>query len=81
MLRFFGKKVFGDREGQILETKMRGVETEWRRLGDGVRGTARDGFAGPRGHSAANLEAQRSFLRGSWRLCTPSLVYTVNCKC
>ena len=33
-----------------------------------------DGFAGPGGHSA-NLEAWRSFLRGSWRLCTPSLLY------
>ena len=31
-----------------------------------------DGFAGPGGHSA-NLEAWRSFLRGSWHLCTPSL--------
>ena len=26
-----------------------------------------DGFVGPGGHSA-NLEARRSFLRGSWRL-------------
>ena len=30
-----------------------------------------DCFAGPGGHSA-NLEARRSFLRGSWHLCTPS---------
>ena len=30
-----------------------------------------DGIAGPGGHSE-NLKAQ-SFLRGSWRLCTPSL--------
>ena len=43
---------------------MRGVETaNGGRLGD---------VAGPGGHSA-NLEARRSFLRGSWRLCTPSL--------
>ena len=32
-----------------------------------------DSFAGPVCHSA-NLEARRSFLRGTWRLCTPSLV-------
>ena len=32
----------------------------------------RDGFMGPEGHSA-NLEACRTFLRGSWRLSTPSL--------
>jgi len=30
-------------------------------------------FAGPGGHSE-NLEAQMSFLRGSWRLCTFSLI-------
>ena len=36
---------------------MRGVGTEWQRLV---------------GHFA-NLEAQRSFLQGSWHLCTPSL--------
>ena len=33
-----------------------------------------DGFAGPGGHSA-NLEVRRSFLRGSWRLSTPSHVH------
>ena len=32
-----------------------------------------DGLVGPGGHSA-NLKAWMSFLRGSWRLCTPSLV-------
>ena len=32
----------------------------------------RDGFAGPGGYSE-NMEAWRSFLRGSWRLCTPPL--------
>ena len=31
-----------------------------------------DGFEGPGGHSES-LEAWRSFFRGSWRLCTPSL--------
>ena len=48
---------------------MRGVETKlaeaWRR-GD----RHGDKYTGPRGHSA-NLEAGRSFLWGSWRLCTP----------
>ena len=34
------------------------------------------GFVAPGGHSE-NLEARRSFLRGSWRLCTPSLVVTI----
>jgi len=29
-----------------------------------------NGFTGPGGHSAI-LEAWRSFLRASWRLCTP----------
>ena len=43
---------------------MAGALVTSRRLGDG--------FAGPGGNSA-NLEARRSFLRGSWRLCTPSL--------
>ena len=32
-----------------------------------------DGFAGPGGPSA-NLEARRSLLWGTWRLCTPSLI-------
>ena len=32
----------------------------------------RDVFSGPGGHSA-NLEALRSFLQSSWRLCTTSL--------
>ena len=35
-----------------------------------------DGFAGSGGHSA-NLEARRSFLRGSWRLSTPSLTHPI----
>ena len=43
------------------------LETEWRRLGDTSRGTEPGGFS-------ANLEAQRSFMQGSWGLCTPSLV-------
>ena len=56
----------------LLETKnagrgdrMEGALVTSRRLGDG--------FAGPGGNSA-NLEARRAFLRGSWRLCTPSLI-------
>ena len=46
---------------------MRGVETEWWR-----HGGWETSFVGPGGNSA-NPEARRSFLRGSWRLCTPSL--------
>ena len=71
MLRFFEKKRFlldVKAKHFLLETKMQGVETEWRRPGDG--------FTRPGGHSA-NLEARRSILRGSWRLCAP---YLVDCK-
>ena len=35
-----------------------------------------DSFVGPGGHSA-NLEAQRSFLRGSWSICSSSLSFLV----
>ena len=51
---------------------MRGVETEWRKTWWRHRGWETS-FAGPGGNSA-NPEARRSFLRGSWRLCTPSLL-------
>ena len=57
---------------------MRGVETEWRKawLRHGGWETS---FAGPGGNSA-NPEARKSFLRGSWRLCTPSLVQLSSAK-
>ena len=48
---------------------MRGVETEWREAW-GRHGGWETSFAGPGGNSA-NPEARSSFLRGSWRLCTP----------
>ena len=54
----------GDQNAVRGDRMVGGLVTS-RRLGDG--------FAGPGGHSA-NLEARRSFLRGSWRLCTPSLM-------
>ena len=54
-----------------METKMQGVETEWREAWWRHWGWETS-FAGPGGNSA-NPEAQRSFLRESWRLCTPSL--------
>ena len=50
----------------LLETKMRGVETEGRRLGNVMRCAERVS------HSAYQ-EALEVFTRGSWRLCTPSL--------
>ena len=52
---------------------MRGVETEWQEAWGRHRGWETS-FVGPGGNSA-NPEARRSFLRGSWRLCTPSLLY------
>ena len=48
---------------------MRGVEAEWRKAWWRHRGWETS-FAGPGGNSA-NPEARRSFLRGTWRLCTP----------
>ena len=41
MLRFFEKKICVDVKAEyfLLETKMRRVETEWRRLGDVAIGT------------------------------------------
>ena len=59
MLRFFERKVFGRCKSQIFlfETKMRGVETEWRRLRNVARGTEAV-LRGLGGHSA-NLEAWR----------------------
>ena len=50
---------------------MRGVETEWREAWWRHWGWETS-FAGPGGNSA-NPEVRRSFLRGSWHLCTPSL--------
>ena len=73
MLRYFEKKVFGGCKRQIFfigdpnagrGDKMVGGLVTSQRQGDS--------FAGPGGYSA-NLEVRRSFLRGSWRLCTPSL--------
>ena len=46
------------------------IAEAWRRIE-----RHQDGFTGPGGNTA-NLEAARSFLRGSWRLCTPSLLTT-----
>ena len=40
----------------------------------------RGGLTGPGGHSE-NLEARRSFLRGSWRLCPPVPRTTKSCQC
>ena len=66
---------------------MRGVETEWRETW-GRHWDWETSFAGPRGNSA-NPEVRRSFLRGSWRLCTPFLIVVgiiktirnIRCKC
>ena len=67
----FLKKVLGGNKSQIffIGAKMRGVETEWREAW-GRHGGGGTSFAGPGGNSA-NPEARSSFLRGSWRLCTP----------
>ena len=74
MLRIFEKKVFGGYKSQIFFSWSKNAG-RGDRLAGGLVTSLRlgDGFVGPGGHSA-NLEARRSFLRGSWRLCTPSLV-------
>ena len=52
----------------LLETKMWGVKTEQWSLGD----VATSKQQGPGGHSEnLSMETCRSFLRGSWRICTP----------
>ena len=56
--------------------KMRGVETEWREAWWRHWGWETS-FAGPGGNSS-NPEALRSYMRGSWRLCTPSLLKQVH---
>ena len=60
MLRILKKRFLVEIKAKyfFIGAKMRGVET---------------GFAGP-GVNSANPEDRRSFLRGLWRLCTPSLV-------
>ena len=55
----------------FIGAKMLCVETEWRKAW-WRHGGWETSFAGPGGNSA-NPEARRSFLRESWRLCTPSL--------
>ena len=57
------KTTSGDQNSGRGDRMTGGLVTS-RRLGDQ--------FCGPGGNSA-NPEARRSFLRGSWRLCTPSL--------
>ena len=57
---------------------MRGVETEWKEAW-WRHGGWETSFAGP-GGNCANPEAWRSFLRASWRLCTPSLTTQVQEK-
>ena len=71
MLRIFLKKVLGGNKSQIFFL----LEPKCGARGDKMAEAKRhgDSFAGPGGNSA-NLEARRSFLRGSWRLCTPSLI-------
>ena len=77
MLRFFEKMVFSGCKSQIFfigdQNAGRGDRmTEARRCSE----RQGDCFAGPGGNSA-NLEARRSFLRGSWRLSTPSLTHPI----
>ena len=56
----------------FIRAKMWGVKIEWREAW-WRHGGWETSLAGPGGNSA-NPEARRSFLRGSWRLCTPSLI-------
>ena len=53
MMRFFEKKVIGVCQIFLFDIKMGGVETEWLRLGEVVRGTK----TVSRGGNFANLEA------------------------
>ena len=59
-------------------SKRRSKCSAWRQNFGGSEKHGED-FAGPGGHSE-NLEAQMSFLRGSWRLCTFSLIVKANLK-
>jgi len=74
MVRLFLKSFFVDVKAKYLlsETKMRGMETEWRSLGV-VGDRHRDGFAGLGGYSAYQ-EAPEVISSGSRRHSTPSLL-------
>ena len=71
MLRFFKKKVFGGCKNQIFFIGDQNVG-RGDRMAEVRRRSERhgDGFMGP-GGSSGNLEAWRSFFRGTWRLCIP----------
>jgi hypothetical protein len=75
MLRIFLKKVLGGNKSQIFFYWSQNAGRGDRMAGGLVTSLrlAETCFAGPGGNSA-NPEVRRSFLRGSWRLCTPSLV-------
>ena len=70
----FWRKVFGGYKSQIFFYWSQNAGCG-DRMAEGLVTLLRlgDSFAGPGGHSA-NLDAQRSFLWGSWSLCTPSFL-------
>ena len=68
---FYHVEVFGGCKNQIFFIGDQNVG-RGDRMAEARRHSKRhgDGFMGP-GGSSGNLEAWRSFFRGTWRLCTP----------